>query len=49
MPGEVNHDDGGRGCYFRDPDGHWLEVITTRYGGRRAAWRQAPRSSSAAC
>ena len=34
QPGEVNHDDGGRGMYFRDPDGHWLEVITVRYGGR---------------
>lgn len=33
VPG-VNHDDGGRGTYFRDPDGHWLEVITVRYGGR---------------
>ena len=34
LPGEINHDDGGRGCYFRDPDGHWLEIITVRYGGR---------------
>ena len=33
-PGEVNHDDGGRGLYFRDPDDHWLEVITVRYGAR---------------
>ena len=32
--GEINHDDGGRGLYFRDPDGHWLEIITVRYGGR---------------
>ena len=23
---------GGRGTYFRDPDGHILEVITTPYG-----------------
>jgi catechol 2,3-dioxygenase-like lactoylglutathione lyase family enzyme len=30
----VNHDDGGRGCYFRGPDGHWLEALTVRYGGR---------------
>ena len=36
---QVNHDDGGRGCYFRDPDGHWLEVMTVRYGGRPAATR----------
>lgn len=35
----VNHDDGGRGCYFRDPDGHWLEVLTVRYGGRPATRR----------
>lgn len=30
--GEVNDDDGGRGTYFRDPDGHFLEIITVRYG-----------------
>ena len=41
VAGEVNHDDGGRGCYFRDPDGHWLEVLTVRYGGRPALTRQA--------
>ena len=38
---QVNHDDGGRGCYFRDPDGHWLEVMTVRYGGRPAVTRRA--------
>ncbi len=27
-PGEINHHDGGRGVYFPDPDGHFLEVIT---------------------
>jgi hypothetical protein len=27
-PGEINHNDGGRGVYFSDPDGHYLEVIT---------------------
>jgi catechol 2,3-dioxygenase-like lactoylglutathione lyase family enzyme len=32
--GQINHDDGGRGVYFRDPDGHFLEVITVRYGRR---------------
>ena len=32
-PGEINHDDGGRGVYFKDPDGHLLEVITRPYGG----------------
>lgn len=31
-PGEINHNDGGRGVYFRDPDGHLLEVITRPYG-----------------
>jgi len=23
-PGQINHDDGGRGIYFHDPDGHLL-------------------------
>ena len=31
-PGEMNHNDGGRGVYFADPDGHLLEVITRPYG-----------------
>jgi catechol 2,3-dioxygenase-like lactoylglutathione lyase family enzyme len=31
-PGEINRDDGGRGMYFEDPDGHLLEVITRPYG-----------------
>src|SRR4051794_16079705 len=26
--GEINHNDGGRGFYFEDPNGHFLEVIT---------------------
>ena len=34
LPQQVNHDDGGRGTYFLDPDGHVVEVLTTRYGGR---------------
>ncbi|MBA2336245.1 MAG: VOC family protein [Acidimicrobiia bacterium] len=29
--GEINTNDGGRGCYFADPDGHWLEIITRPY------------------
>jgi catechol 2,3-dioxygenase-like lactoylglutathione lyase family enzyme len=29
---EINHNDGGRGFYFADPDGHLLEVITRPYG-----------------
>jgi len=31
--GEINHNDGGRGVYFEDPNGHLLEVITRPYGG----------------
>lgn len=31
-PGEINLDDGGRGVYFEDPDGHFLEIITKPYG-----------------
>lgn len=33
LPGQINHHDGGRGVYFLDPDGHFLEVITVPYGG----------------
>jgi catechol 2,3-dioxygenase-like lactoylglutathione lyase family enzyme len=31
-PGEINHNDGGRGVYFLDPDGHVLEALTRPYG-----------------
>jgi catechol 2,3-dioxygenase-like lactoylglutathione lyase family enzyme len=31
-PGEINRNDGGRGVYWFDPDGHLLEVITRAYG-----------------
>lgn len=31
-PGEINTHDGGRGVYFPDPDGHFLEIITRPYG-----------------
>jgi len=31
-PGEINRNDGGRGMYFEDPDGHLLEIITRPYG-----------------
>ncbi|HEX9808023.1 MAG TPA: VOC family protein [Alphaproteobacteria bacterium] len=31
-PGQINRNDGGRGVYFRDPDGHLLEIITRPYG-----------------
>ena len=29
---EINRNDGGRGVYFPDPDGHLLEIITRPYG-----------------
>lgn len=31
--GEINRNDGGRGLYFEDPDGHVLEALTVPYGG----------------
>jgi extradiol dioxygenase family protein len=31
--GEINHHDGGRGVYFEEPGGHFLEIITVPYGG----------------
>jgi catechol 2,3-dioxygenase-like lactoylglutathione lyase family enzyme len=30
--GKINHHDGGRGCYFPDPNDHNLEIITRPYG-----------------
>jgi hypothetical protein len=32
-PGEINTNDGGRGLYWADADGHNLEIITVPYGG----------------
>jgi catechol 2,3-dioxygenase-like lactoylglutathione lyase family enzyme len=32
QPGEINHNEGGRGLYFLDPDGHLLEILTRPYG-----------------
>jgi catechol 2,3-dioxygenase-like lactoylglutathione lyase family enzyme len=29
---EINRRDNGRGCYFEDPDGHLLEILTRPYG-----------------
>ena len=29
--GEINHWNGGRGVYFRDPNGHLLELLTRDY------------------
>lgn len=37
-PGRINHNDGGRGVYFDDPDGHLMEMITVPYGG----WPEPP-------
>lgn len=31
-PGEINHRDGGRGVYFRDPAGHHMEILTRPLG-----------------
>jgi catechol 2,3-dioxygenase-like lactoylglutathione lyase family enzyme len=31
-PDQINHRDGGRGVYFQDPAGHYLEIITRPYG-----------------
>ena len=33
QPGTINTNDGGRGVYWYDPDGHKLEIITRPYGG----------------
>ena len=32
MPGEFNTNDGGRGLYWEEPGGHFLEIITRPYG-----------------
>jgi catechol 2,3-dioxygenase-like lactoylglutathione lyase family enzyme len=32
-PNELNRNDGGRGVYWEDPNGHLLEIITRPYGG----------------
>ncbi len=32
QPGRINRNDGGRGAYFEDPNGHNLEIITRPYG-----------------
>ena len=33
QPGKINTHDGGRGVYFQDPSGHYLEALTVPYGG----------------
>jgi catechol 2,3-dioxygenase-like lactoylglutathione lyase family enzyme len=35
-PGEINTNDGGRGVYWEDPSGHFLEIITRPYGSGAA-------------
>ncbi len=32
-PMQINRNDGGRGVYWNDPDGHYLEILTVPYGG----------------
>jgi catechol 2,3-dioxygenase-like lactoylglutathione lyase family enzyme len=44
--GEINRNDGGRGVYFPDPDGHLMEVITRPYGSGDGASDQAGRPAS---
>lgn len=34
--GDINHHDGGRGVYWADPTGNWLEIITRPYGSGSA-------------
>lgn len=34
--GEINHHFGGRGVYFQDPGGHYLEILTRPYGSGAA-------------
>jgi extradiol dioxygenase family protein len=31
-PSEINRNDGGRGLYWNDPSGHYLEILTRPYG-----------------
>jgi hypothetical protein len=32
QPAQINRRDGGRGLYFEDPNGHYLEILTRPYG-----------------
>jgi len=41
--GEINHLYGGRGFYFRDPNGHLFELITRPYGPKPERWRDEKR------
>ncbi|HVF15475.1 MAG TPA: VOC family protein [Steroidobacteraceae bacterium] len=31
---QINRNDGGRGLYWNDPNGHYLEILTRPYGSR---------------
>ena len=31
QPGKLNRRDGGKGFYFEDPDGHFLEILSGRH------------------
>jgi hypothetical protein len=42
---EINHNDGGRGVYFEDPNGHLLEIITRPYGSGSAEYDLLARSA----
>lgn len=42
---QANHHDGGRGVYFRDPNGHLLEIITRPYGGGQYLEQNAEKAS----
>jgi catechol 2,3-dioxygenase-like lactoylglutathione lyase family enzyme len=33
---QINHHDSGRGVYWFDPNGHFLEILTTPYGVPKA-------------
>jgi catechol 2,3-dioxygenase-like lactoylglutathione lyase family enzyme len=47
-PGAINHNDGGRGLYFDDPDGHRLEIITRPYGSADGSTPATPRTARTA-
>lgn len=32
LKGQINRNDGGRGVYFNDPSGNYLEILTRPYG-----------------
>ncbi len=36
---EINHWNGGRGVYFRDPSGHLLEILTRDYSAEQFTQR----------